>query len=48
MIASFFLVEFVLSLSFPPSASNQDILAGAAAYTAALVVFIGFALNSSR
>jgi hypothetical protein len=44
--ASLFTLAFAILISFSSRASNQEILGGAAAYAAVLVVFIGSALST--
>jgi hypothetical protein len=46
IIASVFVFAFSVFLSFISGASNQEVLAGSAAYAAVIVVFIGSALGS--
>ena len=41
IITSVFTVAFALGISFVSTASNQEVLAGTAAYAAVLVVFVG-------
>lgn len=41
IITSVFTVAFALGVSFVSTASNQEVLAGTAAYAAVLVVFVG-------
>jgi hypothetical protein len=46
IIASIFVFAFSVFLSFISGASNQEVLAGSAAYAAVIVVFVGSALGS--
>jgi hypothetical protein len=47
IIASIFVVIVSVALSLATTASNQEIIAGVAAYTAVVVVFVGSALSSA-
>jgi hypothetical protein len=47
VISSIAVITFAVFLSFLSEASNQEVLGGAAAYTAVMVVFVGSALSKT-
>jgi hypothetical protein len=47
VISSIAVIAFAVFLSFLSEASNQEVLGGAAAYAAVMVVFVGSALSNS-
>jgi hypothetical protein len=47
VISSIAVIAFAVFLSFLSKASNQEVLGGAVAYAAVMVVFVGSALRNS-